>query len=122
MLDASGVLIDLRQVPEADWRDGVNTVALKQKPDLALGRYRFERANNSFGYKFVAVSKIPAAENQSEMSPVLPALVRAVLDLAGRGSIAAEDLKTLREYAQSIDGMRRIEIKTPYRSGLPGEA
>lgn len=104
ILDANGVLTDVRSVPEADWRDGVNQVALKSKPDVALGRYRFERANNSFGYRFVAVSPVFVSENTAGEIPVVPALVRAVLDLNGRGASAKEDLAVLRAFANSIDG------------------
>lgn len=111
MLDASGVLIDLRQVPEADWRDGVNTVALKQKPDLALGRYRFERVNNSFGYKFVPVSKTPAIENAAQDAALLPALVRAILDLNGRGMIGKAEVAALRAFLASVDSKGNVDAE-----------
>lgn len=105
VLDATGILIDVRLVPDAaQWVDGINQVKLQSKPDLAMGRYRFERMENSFGYRFVPVSNVAATENGNLMAPVVPALVRAVLDLHGRGAIATDDLKALREFASSLDG------------------
>lgn len=108
VLDDKGVYVGCDEVAPEHWKDGPNRIALQAKPDVALGRYRLERSTNKFGYRFVPVANVSAIENAAS-SEILPVIVRAILDMSGRGAPMPKDLSALREFMTTLDAAQSVD-------------
>jgi hypothetical protein len=103
VLDARGVYVGCDEVAPENHKDGPNRIALQSKPDLAFGRYRLDRADNKFGYKFVPVSNVTAIENDAPPPRVLSALCRQAMAQA-EGRVDLNAMAIIGDYAKTWDG------------------